>query len=149
MKDLEDAVIPTLSVLARTGTSIIVAGDSLRTLAAWAFKTAAVGQELPPNTLKPIGAGARGYLYTKGEPPPGTTVWMLPSTEPEVDAVTMLATFGEGATEVGYMAQIVVGRVRLALIASFSGRELALQPTGVLGVPAIQIWPAGPGVLAR
>jgi hypothetical protein len=147
LKDLEDAVMPTLSVLARLGTTIVPAG-SQRLLALWAMKTSAVAQELNPNNLKPIGVGACAYLRLAQRPPAGATAWLLPSTEPDMDAVCWIATFGVGPKEVGYTAQVLAGRVRLAVIGPIGTRELPLQPSGVLGLAAIPIWPAGPSLLA-
>jgi hypothetical protein len=144
MKKLEDAVKPTLSVLARLGTKIALpAGDDTRRLVVWALKTAAVAQELPPTTLKPIGAATRQRLQELQEPPPGALAWMLPSTEPDMDAVCMIAQVGVGNKAFGYMVQVVVGRVRIAVLVPYNGGEMPLQPSGVLGVPAIAIWPKG------
>jgi hypothetical protein len=144
MKKLEDAVRPTLSVLARQGTRIALpAGDDTMRLVAWALKTAAVAQELPPKSLKPIGAVTRQLLRERQEPPPGTLAWMLPSTEPDMDAVCMIAEVGIGNKAFGYMVQVVVGKVRIAVLVPYNGGEMPLQPSRVLGVPAIAIWPKG------
>jgi hypothetical protein len=146
MKALEERVMQPLGWLMRNGLQIVLPIDSIRRdLAAWAFKTAAVGQELPSNHLKPIVAGARGHVYAKGEPPPNTVVWLSPTPEPEFDAIILLASLGQGSAEWGYLCQIVVGRISLAVIGSFIGRPLPFQPTDVLGVEAIEIWPNRPG----
>ncbi len=146
MKDLEDDVKPHLAVVARIGTAIVPTGSAARLLAAWALKTAAVSQELPPNTLKPIDSMICDYLRQNGEPPPGTTAWMLPTTEPDMDAIAMLAAFGRGPQELGYTAQVAVGRVRLALILPHGGRELPFQPSRVFGIPPIPLCPEPAGV---
>jgi hypothetical protein len=149
MKDLEERVMGTLGPMMRSGLTIVPVGNRLRDLAAWAFKTAAVGQELPSNTLKPIVADARRHVYAKGEPPPNTTVWLSPTPEPDYDAVIFLATLGQGTSEWGYLTQIVAGRISLAVIGSFTGRLLPVQPPNVLEVNALEIWPTAPGVLVR
>jgi hypothetical protein len=145
MKDLEDDVKLHLAVVARIGTAIVPTGSAARLLAAWALKTAAVSQELPPNTLKPIDSMICDYLRQNGEPPLGTTAWMLPTTEPDMDAIAMLAAFGRGSQELGYTAQVAVGRVRLALILPRGGRELPFQPSRVFGIPPIPLWPVPAG----
>jgi hypothetical protein len=146
MKSLEERVMGPLGMLMRNGLKIVPVGDDLlRDLAAWAFKTAAVAQEQPSNHIRPIVAGARGYLYGKGEPPPNTVVWLSPTPEPDVDAGILLASLGSGIAEWGYLGQIVLGRISLAVIGSFLGRPLPFQPTNVFGVEAIEIWPNRPG----
>jgi hypothetical protein len=146
MKDLEERVMGPLGWMIRNGLQIVLPVDSIRRdLAAWAFKTAAVGQELPSNHIRPIVAGARGFVYAKGEPPPDTVVWLSPTPEPDFDAVILLALLGSGSVETGYLCQIVIGRISLAVIGSFTGRPLPYQPTDVFGVRAIEIWPNRPG----
>ncbi len=141
MKALEERVKGGLGMMMRQGLTILaMSADINRDLAAWTLKTAAVAQELPGNTLKPINAAMRRYLYEKLEPPPGTTGWVSPSPAPEVDALVQVATL-----DGGYVAQIVVGYIRLAAIGSFSGQRLEIQPSDVLGVDAIEIWPSRPG----
>jgi len=150
MKALEERVRDTLAGMMRNGLTIVPVGGVLRDLAAWAFKTAAVAQELRGNTLKPIVAGARAYLYANGEPPPNTTVWLAPTPDPGVlDAAVHLASLGKGTNQWGYLAQIVIGQIRLVVIGSFTGRALPFKPSDVLGVTAIEIWPARPGVLRQ
>lgn len=60
MKDLEERVMQPLGMRMLDGLKIIPVGtDERRDLAAWAFKTAAVGQT---------------HLYTRLEPPPNVVV---------------------------------------------------------------------------
>jgi hypothetical protein len=146
MKSLEEQVMGPLGSLMRNGLKIVPVGDVVRRdLATWAFKTAAVGQELPSNHIKPIDASARSYLYARGEPPPNTVVWLSPSPEPAFDAVVMMTSVGAASVELGYFAQIVVGRISLAVMGSFTGQLLPFQPASVHGVEPIEIWPNRPG----
>ena len=141
MKALEERVKSSLGMMTRHGVTILrMSANINRDLAARTLKTAAVTQELPSNALKPIDAAMRQYLYEKLEPPTGTTAWVSPSPAPEVDALLQVATL-----DGGYVVQIVVGYVRLAVIGSFSGQRLEIQPADFLGVDAIEIWPSRPG----
>ena len=146
MKSLEERVIGPLGSLMRNGLTIVPTSDAVRRdLAAWAFKTAAVGQELPSNHIKPIDLSARSYLYARGDPPPNTVVWLSPSPELAFDAIVMMTSVGAASVELGYFAQIVVGRISLAVVGSFTGQPLPFQPANVHGVEAIEIWPNRPG----
>jgi hypothetical protein len=123
MKDLEDAVQPHLATLARQGATTVPDPATARLLVAWAFKTAAVAQEMEPNRLKPIDAAARDYLRVNGEPPPGTRGWMLPCNDRDLDGAVHFGTFAVTGSEVGYAINVVVGWVRLALIGPWRDRS--------------------------
>ena len=140
MKDLEDAVQPHLATLAQQGVTAIPDPATAKLLVAWAFKTAAVAQEMEPNRLKPIDTAAREYLRVNGEPPPGTRGWMLPCDD--LDGAVHIGTFAVIGSEVGYAINVVVGRMRVALIGPWHGEELQHhQPSAVDGVEPILIWP--------
>lgn len=140
MKDLEDAVQPQLAKLARQGVTAIPDPVTARMLVAWAFKTAAVAQEMEPNRRKPIDAAARDHLRVNGEPPSGTRGWILPCND--LDGAVHIGTFAVTGNEVGYAINVVVGSVRLALIGPWRGQELRdHQPSPVDGVKRIPIWP--------
>ncbi len=142
MKDLEDAVQPHLETLARRGVATVPGPATARLLVAWAFKTAAVAQEMEPNRLKPIDAAARDYLRVNGEPPPGTRGWMLASNDRDLDGAVQIGTFAVTGGEVDYAINVVVGRVRLALIGPWRGQELRhAQPSPVDGVEPVLVWP--------
>lgn len=142
MKDLEDATQPHLAWLARQGVITVPDPATARLLVAWAFKTAAVAQEMEPNRLTPIDAAARDYLRVNGEPPHGTRAWMLPNNEPALDGAIHFGTFAVSGSEVGYAINVVVGRARLALIGPWGGHELPHhQPSPVDSVEPVLIWP--------
>jgi hypothetical protein len=149
MKDLEDAVKPHLSVLARQGMAIVPAAPAARLLTAWAFKTVAVAQELESNELKPLDSAACDQLRCTSEPPPGVSAWMLPFSEPQVDGFVRLATYTVRPNEIGYVAWVVIGRVGLVLIGPWRGMELPpLQPSDVDGLAPVQLWPIAPRLIA-
>jgi hypothetical protein len=146
MKRLEDGVVDTLSRLGMKGltsSTIVPVGKELRTLAAWPLKTAAVAQELMRMKMRPIQQAARTHLYEHEEPPPGTTVWLVPS--PELRLHALLATFGNSTHAWGYTAQILVGQVGLILVSSFTDPPMRFRPPAVRGVEPLPLWPTGPG----
>jgi hypothetical protein len=145
MKLLEERVKPLLGPLMLNGLQIIPVGkDQRRDLAAWAFKVVAVGQELPGNHIKPIDQGARTYLYQHLEPPPNVIVWIAPTPEQEFDGVIQLTAIAVGGVVVGYFGTVVAGRISLSVQGSFTRQPIPFQPTSVLGVEAIEIWPNPP-----
>jgi len=140
MKSLEERVKVPLGNLMRHGLQIIPAGDSVRRdLAAWAFKTAAVGQEMPDVDIKPIGLDARRHLYRTGEPPPNVVAWVSPTPAPAFDVVIqsgLVEPFGHG-----YVSQLAIGRICLSVFGSFASSPLPYRPVSVLAVDPVVIWP--------
>jgi hypothetical protein len=57
----------------------------------------------------------------------------------------MMTSVGAASVELGYFAQIVVGRISPAVVGSFTGQLLPFQPASVHGVEPIEIWPNRPG----
>jgi hypothetical protein len=91
-----------------------------------------------------IGSNAGAHSTRRAS---ATTVWALPGREPDFDAVSMLATFGQGPHEQGYVGWLLVGRTLLVAIGLYGLQPHGIKPSAVPGMPATMLWPSPPGVV--